>query len=164
MLCFAYGSNLSLRRLQARLPSARCVAVACLEEHRLVFHKCSERDRSAKCDAWYSGNPRDRVWGMVAEIADKEKPRLDAIEGLGRGYEQKQVIVTTREGEALEAQMYYATAIDDHLRPFDWYKQHVLVGAREHGLPEDYVAGIESVPAMEDPNPRRRKRELSIYP
>ncbi len=39
MLDFACGSNLSRRRLQARVPSARSVAVAALAEHRLRFHE-----------------------------------------------------------------------------------------------------------------------------
>lgn len=163
MLCFAYGSNLSICRLQARLASARFVAVATLTEHRLMFHKRSRVDGSAKCDAWFTGEARDRVYGMVAAIEEEEKPRLDAIEGLGLGYEEKQVSVLTDRGETLEAQMYFATDIKNGLLPFDWYRQHVLIGAREHRLPADYVAMIESVRVKADPDPRRYRRELSVY-
>lgn len=50
MLCFSYGSNMSQRRLKARVPSARFIAVAERPDHRLRFHK-SAGDGSAKCNA-----------------------------------------------------------------------------------------------------------------
>ena len=35
--------------------------------------------------------------------------------------------------------------IDAALRPFDWYKDYVVRGAREHGLPADYIRELEVV-------------------
>lgn len=161
MLCFCYGSNMSQRRLQARVPSARFVAVAELPGHRLRFHK-SATDGSAKCDAEETGNPEDRVIGVVYEIADAEKPDLDRHEALGFGYDEKQVVLTTGTG-SLRAWMYYATRINASLKPFHWYKDHVLIGARENGLPAEYIARIEAVASIDDPKPERHDRELSIY-
>lgn len=161
MICFTYGSNMSHRRLQARVPSARFVAVAELPAHRLRFHK-SAGDGSAKCDAEETGNPEDRVIGVVYEIADAEKPDLDRHEALGFGYEEKQVGLITGNG-TLQAWMYYATRINDALKPFHWYKDHVLIGARENGLPTKYIAQIEAVESIDDPKPERHGRELSIY-
>lgn len=161
MLCFCYGSNMSERRLQARVPSARFVAVAELPTHRLRFHKAA-MDGSAKCDAEETGDPEDRVMGVVYEIADNEKPDLDRHEALGRGYDEKQVELITGES-ALGAWMYYATRINDSLKPFHWYKDHVLIGARENGLPADYIVQIEAVISIDDPRPGRHERELAIY-
>lgn len=161
MLCFCYGSNMSHRRLQARIPSARFVAVAELPAHRLRFHK-SAGDGSAKCDAEETGNPEDRVIGVVYEIADAEKHDLDRHEALGFGYDEKQVVLKSAKG-ALHAWMYYATRINNSLKPFHWYKDHVLIGARENGLPTDYIARIEAVESVDDPKPERHARELSIY-
>lgn len=161
MLCFSYGSNMSQRRLRARAPSARFVAVAELPAHRLRFHK-SAGDGSAKCDAEETGNPDDRVIGVVYEIADAEKPDLDRHEALGFGYDEKQVVLKTGTGN-LHAWMYYATRINDSLKPFHWYKDHVLIGARENGLPAEYIARIEAVASIDDPRPERHDRELSIY-
>lgn len=56
MLCFSYGYNMSLARLQDRLPLARFVAIATLPAQRLQFHKVS-RDGSGKCDAEETGYP-----------------------------------------------------------------------------------------------------------
>jgi gamma-glutamylcyclotransferase (GGCT)/AIG2-like uncharacterized protein YtfP len=161
MLCFSYGSNMSHRRLQARVPSARLVAVAELPAHRLRFHK-SAGDGSAKCDAEETGHPDDRVIGVVYEIADAEKPDLDRHEALGFGYEEKQVELTSGS-DRLQAWMYYATRINSELKPFHWYKDHVLIGARENGLPAAYIAQIEAVESIDDPKPERHGRELSIY-
>jgi hypothetical protein len=63
----------------------------------------------------------------------------------------------------LEAFTYCATQIDDRLLPYDWYKQHVLRGALEHGLPPDYVAAIHAVQTIADPDGARQQHELAIY-
>lgn len=161
MLCFTYGSNMSQRRLKARVPSARFVALAELPAHRLRFHK-SARDGSAKCNAEETGNSEDRVIGVIYEIAVAEKPDLDRHEALGFGYDEKQVKLKTRKG-VLHAWMYYATRIDNSLKPFHWYKDHVLIGARENGIPADYIAQTEAVDSVDDPKPERHAWELSIY-
>ncbi|TDT40396.1 AIG2 family protein [Halospina denitrificans] len=163
MLCFSYGSNMSQRRLQARVPSARFVAVAELPEHRMVFHKRSRADGSAKCDAEYTGQSGDRVIGIVWDIAASEKGDLDRVEGLGYGYAEKMVEVITGQGERLNTQIYVATDIDPTLTPYRWYWEHVRIGARENRFPAEYTAWIESVSVAEDPEAERHQQELSIY-
>ncbi len=161
MLCFSYGSNMSLARLQDRVPSARFVTVATLPGHTLRFHKISN-DGSGKCDAEHTGNPDDRVIGVVYEISNNEKLALDQKEGLGYGYDEKQIEVTAEQGK-LTASMYIATRVKPQLKPYQWYKEHVLVGARENDLPAEYIAWLEAVEAVEDPDTARSERELSIY-
>lgn len=160
---FSYGSNMSTKRLRARVPSAERVAAAMLEGHALKFHKVSVVDGSAKCDAIETGNPNDFVHGVLFRISPLEKPCLDRNEGLGIGYDEKIVCVRLSDGSSVAAFTYYATRIDPDLKPFDWYKTHVLVGARENGLPPDYVTMIEAVQCVEDTHAQRRARELSIY-
>lgn len=164
MLYFSYGSNMSQARLRARAPSAVKVATGSLPYHDLRFHKISQVDGSAKCDALETGDPEHRVLGVVYEIAATDKPLLDRAEGLGIGYGQKEVIIELSGGGSLVAFTYYATLIDPGLRPLDWYREHVLRGAREHGLPRDYVGRLEAVETVVDADARRRRRELSIYP
>jgi gamma-glutamylcyclotransferase len=159
---FSYGSNMSLKRLRARTPSARRIGAGVLEEHRLVFHK-SGRDDSAKCDAHHSGHAEHFVFGVLYEIHPDEKPELDKAEGLGSGYETKDILIRLDDGSSVEAFTYYATHIDARLKPFDWYVEHVLIGARENSLPEEYVEIIEAIEFVEDEDIERRKRELSIY-
>ena len=161
MLCFSYGSNMSSARLRDRVPSARFVAVAILPAYRLRFHKVSS-DGSGKCDALETGNYNDRVFGVVYELADDEKLSLDSMEGLRFGYDEKVVEVITEQGK-LNILMYFATRVNSSLKPYCWYKEHVLIGAREHGLPPEYIAQIEAIAAVEDPDVTRGERELAIY-
>lgn len=161
MLYFAYGSNMSVKRLRARVPSAQFRAVAELLRHELKFHKIGQ-DGSAKCDAAETGEPGHVVLGVVFELNRSEKSVLDLKEGLGRGYEEK-VVVVSGEGEIMEAVMYYATRIDPLLKPFHWYKEHVLRGAGENGLPEQYVQMIVGVESVVDFDFGRHEEEMEIY-
>ena len=63
----------------------------------------------------------------------------------------------------IEAQIYLATKFDASLRPLDWYKEHVVRGAKAIGLPNSYVASIEAVTCDVDANEKRRTKELAIY-
>ncbi len=224
---FAYGSNLSIRRLRARVPSVDMLCVASLEEHRLALHK-RNKDGSAKADCFFTGDGRDLLWGCVFAIAENEKPLLDKVEGLGQGYEEKLVQVSTCTGELVEAYTYYATDIyragiyradihrtgsyrtgsyrtesyhaesyptESHLTescsaesysaggdvaedclasgdpvvlventlPYSWYMQHIIRGAEELGLADEYLAFLRAVPTQEDPVQARMLQELSIY-
>lgn len=163
ILYFAYGSNMSQPRLGARTPSARVRSVASLPGHELRFHKLSREDGSGKCDIVFTGDPDHTVFGVVYSLHHGELPALDAVEGIGLGYEREQRTVYTLSGQALQTHVYIATLTRSELRPLDWYKEHVLRGAHSHQLPEDYIAMIESVPAHPDPDGERRSLELSVY-
>ena len=145
---FAYGSNLSTERLQARVPSARARCRGRLLHHALRWHKLG-RDGSGKCDIVPTPAP-SIVWGVLFDVSRDEKPALDAIEGLGIGYFEKEVRIVTDDGECF-ALTYHANPdrTDPTLRPFDWYKDHVVRGAREHGLPADYIQELELVETLE---------------
>ena len=160
---FAYGSNMSIRRLRARVPSASRVGSGILEGHRLRFHKVGRLDGSGKCDAQASGCPADRVYGVVYRIARRERVLLDRVEGEGAGYDARVVSIRLDAGRSLEAFTYRATHVDPALEPFTWYKEHVLRGALENALPARYVRLIAAVAAREDPDRGRHAAELATY-
>lgn len=162
LLYFAYGSNMSTPRLLARTRSARAVAVARLDGHRLMFHK-QGKDGSGKCDIALTRHPADIVYGVVFQMPAVEKRALDLTEGLGRGYNEKTVSVITQHGEIFRAASYYATDINAALKPHYWYKEHVLRGAIEHGLPPEYISLIACVESVPDPDTGTHYNELSIY-
>ena len=153
---------MSSLRLKDRISSARAITAGRLEKHRLCFHKLST-DKSGKCDAEFTNNEKDIVYGIIFEIATSDKSELDKKEGLGKGYEEKHVSVYSVDGEELNAVTYYATKIDPNLKPYEWYKEHVIRGAREHGLPEEYIKAIERVEAISDSDKARHEKELFIY-
>jgi len=152
-LYFAYGSNLSWRRISApdRAPSATLVGRAELGCHVLRLHKRG-RDGSAKCDAFATGNEEDRVLGVVYRINAADEAALDRVEGLGVGYDKVSVTVKTETAasavSSMQAMTYVArpSHIDPTLMPFDWYMKLVLEGAREHGLDEEYVELLDRIP------------------
>ncbi len=162
MRYFAYGSNMSTPRLRARLPRAQRLATARLPGYRLTFAKRGA-DGSGKCDAEATGQATDVVYGVLWELAADDGAILDRIEGRGHGYERRQVTLQDADGENVEAFLYVATDIDRDLPPYAWYREHVLRGAREHGLPAGYIQGIEAVPTITDPDTTRCARELAIY-
>lgn len=154
---------MSVKRILERVPSAQVVEVASLGSYELKFHKISKKDGSAKCDIQKTNNPDQEVVGVVYEIDAVEKPLLDRKEGLHDGYEQRHVRVITAAGEELEAFAYFATMTDDTLKPYHWYKEHVLRGARENNLPECYIKGIESIQSIADPIQARHDKEMAVY-
>lgn len=159
---FAYGSNMSYERLQKRVPSAKTLGVYSLVGHTLKFHKIG-RDGSAKCDALYTSAGSDLVWGVLYRIDTAEKKYLDRAEGLGNGYEIKEVDLICRDGHSKVAYLYYATNINNALLPFSWYVHHVLSGALDAGLPNNYIKQIAAIVTTEDSDQKRDILERSIY-
>ena len=162
-LYFAYGSNMSLRRISARVSSIEKVSIAYLSGYQLKFHKVSKKDGSGKCDVVDSGNYQDKVYGVLYKIRADELSELDRFEANGYGYKRQNTFVTTDSGENLEAEIYIATNIDPNIRPYYWYKEHVVRGAKENELPETYISMLNEVVCEIDPDTERQATELVIY-
>ena len=162
-LYFAYGSNLLLARIRERTPSATRLGQAALSAHRLCWHKRGFRDGSGKCDAFATSHDSDTVWGALFELDSAERATLDTAEGLGRGYRAIQIRVDTTHG-ALCAFAYVATpdAVDSTLAPFGWYRDLVVAGARESGLPARYVSELAAVSVVPDPDEPRTRRHRRL--
>ncbi|MEJ2299493.1 MAG: gamma-glutamylcyclotransferase [Woeseiaceae bacterium] len=159
---FAYGSNMSIARLRARVPSAEKLGCYRLHGYELRFHKAG-RDGSAKCDAFHTGLDEHVIHGVLFRIDPAERPALDRAEGLGHGYTDMRVRVIGTDGGLVEAFTYQALLTDAMLRPYSWYLNHVLVGARESGLPPDYIARIEAWHCLQDHDRERDARERAIH-
>jgi len=154
---------MSIKRILSRVPSAKKIGVGKLSSHELKFHKVSNNDGSAKCDIIETGQGDSEVMGVLFEIDEKGKSVLDRKEGLNYGYAEKEVEVTMNNGEKLSAFTYYATNINENLKPFNWYKEHVLRGATENNFPEEYIKNIEKIEATKDPDKNRHDEEMKIY-
>jgi len=146
----AYGSNLHPLRLGKRLSSAMLITTCLLPGWSLYFHKRGD-DKSAKCSILAGGGG---VYCAIFEISTEDKLTLDRIEGVGFGYSE----ITLSIPEVGDCASYVAeeSHIDDSLLPYDWYHELVLIGARTHGFPGDYLKQIESERVLRDPDPSRR--------
>jgi hypothetical protein len=153
---------MSLLRLQERVPSAKKIEMVSLKNHQLRFNM-SSKDGSGKCDTFQTNNIEDMVIGALFEINKNEKRVLDQAESLGYGYDEKLVFVESDSGEIFEALTYYAIKIDASLKPYSWYLNHVIVGAKETKVPTNYLAIIESVECIEDPDKNRDKKQRAMY-
>ena len=169
-LYFAYGSNMSERRLKKRVPCAKVIGTGILNDHSLTFRKLS-KDGSGKCtiECCKSG----KVYGVLFEIQCKDKYKLDKVEGAcgNGGYERVPRKIKIRDskcskyacGDLICAKTYQATNPYQNLKPYTWYKQHVLVGAIEQKLPPYYIDYLIRVEADKDYCEKREECELSIY-
>jgi gamma-glutamylcyclotransferase len=166
---FAYGSNMCLGRMRCRVPSACPVAVAQLTRYRFAFHKVSTSrsgPRSGKGGAYHAGYANDRVVGVVFRLRDDQKHWLDAAEGVDEGYEVQDLVVDEVNGRRrFTARTYVAMVgfINRDLRPFSWYKRHVVEGAAYFKLDPAYIAHINQFETIEDTVRWRIKREAG-YP
>jgi len=54
-------------------------------------------------------------------------------------------------------------AYGSNIKPFSWYTYHVLKGAAQAWLPDDYIRKFIKVPDLKDPEESREMREWYIY-
>lgn len=157
----AYGSNLNPLRLLERVPSSRFIAVVPMPGRSVAFHKRST-DGSGKCNLVESSHAA-QAYGVIYEFFVKDKAGLDAAEGLGHGYGEALLSFVLNK---ITYQPYAYVAsdsyIDPALKPYHWYKALVLSGARYHNLPEEYVAELESVQSIPDPDYSRNARHEAL--
>ena len=156
-VCFAYGSNMLTARIRERCASAQTLGVAELRGYELRWHKRSN-DESGKCDIVQTALPGASVFGVLYEIPVSEKAALDKAEV---GYDEAEIEVF-RGADRLRAKAYVATTIDPTLKPYFWYRALVIAGAREHGLPANYVAQLQAVPVDQDPDRKRHDKNIAL--
>ena len=153
-------------KLKDRCPSAVPIGICKIKKHSLKFHKVSHaiskknriRDISGKGDIVPSET--DEVYGVLFSIDKSEKRSLDKAEGYPKyGYDKKTIDVVTIKGEKYKSVMYFAkkSAINPKKKPYHWYKEQVVQGAKEHGLPEDYIKKIKAVESIPDQDREREK-------
>jgi gamma-glutamylcyclotransferase (GGCT)/AIG2-like uncharacterized protein YtfP len=135
MWYFAYGSNLLTAQLTARTGHDGAGAKrAFLPGYRLVFNAGG---RFANIES-----PGRGVRGVIYPFDEKKLAEMDHFE---EGYDREMVEVFDEAGERVRAFVYIAkpthTAIG---RPAEEYLDRILRGAREHGLPEEYILTIAS--------------------
>ncbi|MES2674349.1 MAG: gamma-glutamylcyclotransferase family protein [Pseudomonadota bacterium] len=158
---FAYGSNLHPLRLQERVPSAAVIGVVKVPGIKLTFSKRSI-DLSGKCSFYESGNSDDILYGVLYEFDPVDKGKLDKAEGKGSGYNE-QLVRFELNGNFYNPFTYIAhhDYLDGSLRPYEWYKQFVIEGAKYHSMPDEYISWLEKMDAISDPDPKRSSENLA---
>jgi len=152
----AYGSNLHPLRLRERVPSSILQGQLCLPGYRLAFHKLGQ-DGSGKCNIIKTDKQDDWVHAALFELDAGEKTLLDGFEGAGYAVEE---MALEWQGMSIRPFIYIAEGnwIDDGLLPYHWYREIVGLGARYHGLADEYIAFIEGQASIQDPVSERGHR------
>ena len=136
-----------------------------LAGHELRWHKRSSKDGSGKFSVVACQAQDSAVPGALFSIPAEERIHLDQAEGLGFGYDECEVTVTTPGGPR-QAFTYVASPshIDASLVPFSWYRDLAADGAAHLGLPQDHVAFLRRIPARHDADDERESEERTFIP
>jgi gamma-glutamylcyclotransferase len=148
------------KRVQERCPSAKFISIVSLNGWQLKWHKKSI-DGSGKCDIVKTDISTDIVYGVIYKVLETEKNMLDKAEGLGNGYNTAEIVFDNHL-EVFSTITYLASDIDSELKPYTWYRDLVIAGAKEHSLPEAYINVILDVPSKKDLNSERCTKNCKL--
>jgi gamma-glutamylcyclotransferase len=126
-------------RLGERIEDAVSVGSGLLHGWRFVCNKTGS-DGSAKANI--ERDPHGEVWGVIYSFDEANLARLDQFEG---GYRRLQVEVLRPGAPAIECATYFSHRITSEWLPFGWYKQHMLTGAVDHGLPAEWLDMLRAI-------------------
>ena len=139
---FAYGSNLKQGQLVRRCPGSTVIGRARLPGYRLAFTRYSTKRKGGVADV--VAEPGSEVWGVLYDIDDAGMESLDSCEGAPRAYRRETLTVLDDGGVDVEAQVYIANKTGE-FAPSRAYLDLIVVGGREHGLPEEYVSAVDAI-------------------
>ena len=143
---FAYGSNLhdsAFRERRNMRP--REWRVGRIAGYRLRFNLGGHPEgRSAPANV--SLDKDGEVWGVLYLITWRELVWLNVSEGVpGRSYRPLVLAARDSAGNAVDAVTYTADGRENDGKPSLRYITLLTEGARAHGLPDHWVAYLESV-------------------
>ncbi len=158
MKFFAYGMNMLGAKIMSLVTFPQYRGVGRLQGYQMRFNKRGHKDNSGNTNLVKTGNPKDVVYGVVYEFGDSYKGDIERAEGLGFGYHAETLTVQL-EDESIKVTAYVADEgdINDRLLPFEWYRDIVLLAAKQHGLPKEYIQYLESIQVTPDPDSARAR-------
>lgn len=139
---FAYGSNLNSDQKEDRTGPIREARRARLLGYRFAFNK-----RAFKGGVYANIVPDEgsTVWGVVYRCKPETLDHMDIPEGVKDGhYIRYPVRVVLDDGQELDATTYVAgpAYVCPEGNPEAAYLNRIILGARAHRLPEDYIAAM----------------------
>jgi len=145
-LYFAYGSNLRAAQMRRLCPGHQYLGRARLDGYRLAFTLPDEEWQGGVADVIISSG--DTVWGALYRLREADLVALDAYEGFdpagpseANEYVRRRIMVSAEsEHRDVEAWCYFVRAPRGYVAPSERYCDALIEGARERGLPADYVA------------------------
>jgi cation transport regulator ChaC len=140
---FAYGSNLhdAIFR-ERRAMAAQVTRRGWLDHFTLRFNlPIGPGERGV---ANVEPAPGERVWGALYLLEPADCERLDRSEGVHMGaYRRLAIEVCQDDGARCAAFTYVSSATRADRKPSARYLALIVEGARQRGLPDDYVRWLE---------------------
>ena len=140
---FAYGSNMSSAQMAERCPGASSLGAARLDGFALSFDRWSDRRGGYVADVLPS--PGGSVWGVLWRVTSEHLVMLDRHEGVAAGAYRREFVRVQSASGHIDAVAYRVCEPALPGSPPAAYLALILEGAKEHGLPAAYVAGIQAV-------------------
>lgn len=136
MYYFAYGSNMEHKQMQKRCPNSKYLMKAQLQGYKFVYDGYSE---TRGCAVANIVKDKDNiVWGGLFEVTDECIKMLDKYEGVPTAYQKKTIEVRDEQNNLYKA-IVYLREPQKVGRPSDGYRKILIDGAKDCGLPEEYV-------------------------
>jgi cation transport regulator ChaC len=155
---FAYGSNLDPGTfLGRRRMEPLAIQIGVLHDFELRFDlPVGPGERGV---ANVASRPGAHVWGALYQLTHEGAELLDRTEGVHVGvYQRFAVEVLTPAGEQIAAFTYRSEISRPERKPSRRYLGLLLTGAREHGLPAEYIERLRGLPIAVD----ERERQLPL--
>ncbi|KAJ8904084.1 hypothetical protein NDN08_000613 [Rhodosorus marinus] len=150
LVYFGYGSNLKGTRLQVSAPSAKFEGIARLDGFKLAFTTPSRRWGGAAADVLEAHG--GIVYGAMWSIARSELLAVDDQESVNQGqyfrdfqYVDELDSGFRSTGRKIKVLLYRVREPQPTLIPSKVYLRVILAGAKEIGLPPDYVHTISLI-------------------
>jgi len=161
---FAYGEKMLSPQIHSIIPSAQPLGVVKIIGYKLYFHHRCITDPSGKCNIVPVKDNTCEVYGVLYEIPTEDRYLLDESEGLGDRVQEITLTVfpVDPNKETKESAFTYVAQKDtvfEDLVPFTWYKEMVIIGAREHHIPHHYIHHLEQIASAQDPNYLRANKQ-----
>jgi cation transport regulator ChaC len=140
---FGYGSNMNRAIFcERRGMNPLAIRWGWLEGHRLCFDlPVGPGERGVANVVAETGA---RTCGVLFLLEPAQLDHLDRTEGVHRGYYRRVLVeVLAENGERIPAFTYRSTSGRSGRKPSARYLGLLVDGARQHGLPPDYVAALE---------------------
>lgn len=122
-LYIAYGSNMNLRQMKYRCPTAKVVGTAVMRNWRLLFRSVATIER-------FKGG---QVPVIVWELQPKDEQALDVYEGFPRFYRKESVRVTMN-GKQVRVMVYVMNDGHPISQPCSSYYNTIREGYESFGL------------------------------
>lgn len=142
---FAYGSNLLVDQKEKRTGRIRKAIKCNLPGYKFVFNK------QGSCRQVYANilhDDNEKVWGVIYLCSPETIKEMDKCEGVTGGhYHHINVEVIKDDGEKVSAMAYEAGSeyIVSDGKPNKEYLKKIIKGAKNNGLPENYIQYIENI-------------------